>query len=183
MRIENGKLIFERVKCTMCENGKTERGVFCKNYDKPMYGRACECGSKNKFEHKIVSKKIVDCSYCGGTGRELEDRFSTLPEYLIDPIIEKISFVFKSADLEDIDLDTRFLGESYAGKESFAGAQDYIDHRKSDASLILNKVLTQARESRSQALNYIDSKNNLILTVSYWGYNGGWTSEWIRTQV
>lgn len=180
MKIENGKLIFERVKCTMCETGKTERGVFCADYNKPMYGRTCACGSKNKFSHKIVKKEIVDCSYCGGTGRELEDRFSSLPEYLIEPIIEKMTFIFKSADLENIDLDARFLVECYSGENSFAGAQDYIDHRKSDADLILKKVLTQARESQSQALNYIDSKNNLLLTVHYWGYNGGWTSKWVR---
>ena len=182
MRIENGKLIFERVPCTMCENGKTLRGIFCDDYDKPMYGRACRCGSKNKFDHKIVRKELVDCSYCGGTHSEQEDRFTNLPANLLEPILEKMTFVSKDAEQEDIDLDTRFLADCYSRKNSFAGAQDYIDHRKSSADLILKKVMTQVRENTpAQALNWIDSKNNLLLTVIFWGFNGGWTAEWKQT--
>lgn len=183
MRIEKNKLIFEKVPCNMCEaTGKTQRGIYCKFHNKPMYGKTCACGSRNKFSHKIVSYEIVECMFCNGTGTAQEDKFTRLPTQLIDTLIEKITFSFRAPDIQNIPLDSRFIADCYSSN-SFAGSQDYIDHTKSSSDLLLAKVLKQVRGGYiHQALNYIDSKNNLLLDIQFWGYNGGWTAKWASFQ-
>lgn len=181
MRIENNKLVFEVVTCSMCKDGKATRGVHCKNYGKAMRGRPCEiCGSRNKHNHKIVSQETVDCMFCDGQGKKLEDRFDRLPDHLVDPLIELITFTFRTPDMRAISLDNRFITACYTPGNSFSGCQDYVDHRNSPADLILDKVLKQVRGGYThQALNYIDGENNLKLDVQYWGFNGGYTAEWM----
>lgn len=182
MQIENGKLIFEVTKCTLCSGtGKIKHGIFCINENKKQRGKPCKvCGSKNKRDHKIVTYKIVNCNYCNGTGKKMENRFSHIADHLVEPIIAMINFTFRNPEIDEIDLDQSFISSCYRGKNSFAGGQDYIDHRKSSAKLILEKVLKSVRGGYThQALNYIDSENNILTKVSYWGYYGGYTAQWI----
>lgn len=180
MVIKENKLIFEKVPCEMCEaTGKMQRGIYCKFQNKPMFGRACSCGSRNKFSHKIVSHETVECIFCD-SGIAQEDKFTKLPSKLIETLLEKITFKFRAPDRRNISLDSRFVSDCYSS-QSFAGSQDYIDHTKSSSNLLLEKVLKQVRGGYIlQALNYIDSKNNLLLDIQYWGYNGGWTAKWAR---
>ena len=182
MRIENNKLVFEIVKCDMCEaTGKTKRGVHCKNYDRKQRNKPCEiCGSRSRYDHKIVSHEIVDCYFCKKGFRQ-EDKFSNIPAHVKNEIIELTTFTFLSPDMRKISLDARFISACYSGKNTFAGSQDYINHTKSNPDLILAKVLKQVKNSSGmQALNYIDAENNLILDVHYFGFDGGWTADWAR---
>lgn len=181
MKIENGKLVFEVVKCTMCEStGKARRGIHCANYNKKQRGKPCEiCGSKNKWDHKIVDHEIVDCMFCNGKGEKMEDRFSHIAKDLVEPIIGMINFSFRSPDNRNISLDQRFISACYSKRNSFAGSQDYLDHTLSSPVLILDKVLKQVRRGYThQALNYIDAENNILTEIHYWGYNGGFTAAW-----
>ena len=119
--------------------------------------------------------------FCNGNGNAQEDKFTRLPKHLIETIIDLTTFSFREPDSRNISLDARFISACYSGGNSFAGSQDYIDHTKSPAELLLDKVLKQVRGGYiHQALNYIDAKNNLKLDVHYWGYTGGWTAEWVK---
>jgi hypothetical protein len=183
MKIQNGKLVYEVVKCNMCNAGpgKAKRGVHCKNFDRKQRGKPCEiCGSKSRYDHKIVSHEIVDCYFCKQGFRQ-EDKFSNIPDDVKNEIIELTTFTFQTPDMRKISMDARFLIDCYSGKNSFAGSQDYTNHTKSDPELILAKVLKQVRNSSGmQALNYITDDNNLILDVNYFGFDGGWTANWAQ---
>ncbi len=181
MKIKNNKIVFEVVTCWDCSGRKQVlRGIHCKNYRKNQRGRPCEyCGSKNKHDHKIVDRIMIECYTCKGTGSRLENKFDNISKSLIEPIISLTTFTFKSPDMQKIDPDARFIATMYTGVNSFSGSQDYNDHRKSSPELILEKVLKQVREGYThQVLNYIDSENNLKLNIHYWGYYGGYTAQW-----
>ncbi len=187
MRIENGKIMFEVVECWDCKgSGKSARYAPCVNNGKKMKGRACiYCGSRNKYDHKhSTTPHYVTCTTCGGKGQRQEDRFDRITFEMMTWMLSNLNFIFKGNLPQDVDLDMKFISDCYSGHNSFAGAQDYIDHRRDNAETILALVKKDANKWHLlQALNYIDKENNLITDIVYYGYRGGYEAEFVRKEI
>lgn len=183
MRIENGKIIFEVVECWDCKGtGKSTRYKACFNDGKKMKNRACIfCGSRNQHGHKYsTAPHYVICNICGGKGKRQEDRFDNIKPEMMDWMLLNLNFHFKGNLPQDINLDTKFILDCYSGSNSFAGSQDYIDHRQDSAEIVLALVRKNAKDRLLQALNYIDTDNNLITDIIYYGYRGGYTADFSK---
>jgi len=183
MRIENGKIVFEVVECWDCKgSGKSARYSPCVNNWKKMKGKTCICGSRNRHDHKHATvPHYVTCTICGGKGQRQEDRFDRITPEMMDYMLFNLNFIFRGNLPQDIDLDMKFALDCYSGGNSFAGCQDYIDHREDSAETVLELIKKDANKWHLlQALNYIDTDNNLITDIVYYGYRGGYEAEFVK---
>ena len=101
MRIENNKIIYERVVCWDCHGTKE-----LKHYDlcpvnwQPVAhrpGRKCpHCGTKSKNNHRLPGTfKIVPCHTCEAQGTRLEDSYDHISQELWNNWVAKGTFTFE----------------------------------------------------------------------------------------
>lgn len=185
----NGKyfLRYEKVKCWVCEGtGKVERGISCPKWNQPTNRKPCKhCGGIGKRNHKQLGTKIVDCWHCEN-GIYQEDRFDFVNESFLKQYVQLVNFHFKGNKKEeytDGKLDIEFALKCYVGHNSFAGYQDYRDHRNDSESDLLNLIIKDGIKRRLQALNYCDKETGeLNLDIVFLGYHGGIEANWINTK-
>ncbi len=185
MRIENDKIVFEIVECWDCKGtGKSARYAPCVNNGKKMKGRKCiYCGSRNQHDHKHDTvPHYITCTVCNGVGTRLENRFDSITQEIMDWMLLNLNFHFKGNLQQDVNLDNKFILDCYSGVNSFSGSQDYIDHRQDNVDAVLELVKKGAKTRLLQALNYIDTDNNLITDIVYYGYCGGYEASFVRKE-
>lgn len=186
MQIKDNKLVFEIVTCWKCKgSGQAKKGVWCPNYGKKMRNKKCpHCGSRSQSNHGMIGETLGECFFCEGTGKIQEDEYTTIPAELMPGLMEQIEFIFVPPDKKVVDLDKRFVQDIFCGRNSFAGAQDYTDHRTTPKEVLFEKIREQAFSPSGpmQALNYIQKDHTIKTPVYYWGYYGGWKADWITFQ-
>lgn len=186
MRIQNGKIIFEVVECWDCTGtGQSARYAPCVNNNKKMKGKKCiYCGSRNKYGHKYSTiPTYVPCTICAGTGKRQEDKCDGITPEIMEYLLTHLNFIFKGNLKQEVDLDKQFVYEIYSGVNSFAGSQDYVDHRNDNAETLLAMIKQNAKGRLLQALNYIDKDNNIIKDILYYGYRGGYSADFMRKEI
>lgn len=98
MKIENGMIVLETRKCSLCEGtGQKVERVPCPLYGKAMRGKACpHCGATRKDGHRYLETgKMVPCDFCNGTGVKQEDMCDTA-----DSIYHEMTFKVYRQDRE-----------------------------------------------------------------------------------
>ena len=94
MRVENGKLILEKRKCS-CNDGIVTYYDACPNNYKVVRGKypgnKCpHCGAKNKWDHKSIGSHEETCPRCNGAAILDESRYDSIPDELWQSLTFKV---------------------------------------------------------------------------------------------
>lgn len=144
MRIENNALVYEKIKCDMCDgSGMREYNVLCPNMHKPVKqyaSKKCpECNAKNMHSHTTIGTEIKACWSCDN-GLEQENCTSYIPRDLLAQLYTLIEFrVYRSDRVQSIN-------ESLFGLGCVRSVTDYGRYKTlTDAELIAKVIEDNSR--------------------------------------
>jgi hypothetical protein len=146
MKVENGKAVWERRKCWMCDGaGQREVGILCPHYHKVVKnfpGRKCpNCGSKNQHDHKVVGKKTEKCYVCSGNGEYME----SINDFSDCKVLETLPIKFVRRDHE-----RQTFADAYLGYGSLVSVTDYGRYKH----MTEEQFTTRVRESLTRSIQY-----------------------------
>jgi hypothetical protein len=175
MRIENGKLIYERVTCWHCEGSKV-----LKHYDPCPYqgktviylpGRKCpHCGTKNRHNHHSLDTFKVDpCYTCEGVGTRMEDSYDSVSQELWNSWVANGTFTF---EVIRVSRGSTLLEQYIGDPRALYGCIDYGRTAALSDAEILKQVPTESHPS--QPVGWAPGDNvssKLMILVKSDGYS------------
>lgn len=167
MKIKDGKVQFEEVKCWDCKGvGKRNYYMFCPRESKRTDAKAkmdcCHCGVKKGEKHKMIPYSD-DCKTCHGTGRLQEDRYS----YDHEDKIKELPFRVIRHDVPQT------LNETHLGLGCVYCCTDYGRHKELTDKQLIEQVRNNI--SHTQYCNFVDEENNLADAIAIVTSRGGFS--------
>jgi hypothetical protein len=155
MKIENGKLVFERTKCSGCSGtGTIQPRKRCPKYGHRMRGKPCpHCGSTRKDNHGYIEDgPRITCTKCDGSLLEDEDRFSYLPWATV---IAAVPVVVQRSNRR------ASFNEEYIGYGIIQGCVDYGKSAKMTDEELIASVKDTDRTSSTQGAHISDKSGRV----------------------
>jgi hypothetical protein len=167
MKIENGKVVFERKDCWQCNKGQKARIIpcpECKGTGRGKRGGARGCKKCNGFRTSCSWDDPVPCDACQGNyqNHEPEDATDYLPAGAFASLTFKVYRVTREMT----------WGESHIGLGCVYSCTDYGRSNAATDDAIIADV---KNHSGVQACKVIDAQGNLCDHIGIFVRQGGYT--------